>query len=57
MIKYGFFNSVGGDRKYNADDISNFFVKLISDGVFATPATCMQVTAGTGLNVAVAAGW
>lgn len=57
MIKYGFFNSVGGDRKYNADDISNFFVKLISDGVFATPATCMQVTAGTGLNVSVAAGW
>ena len=22
-IKYGFFNSVNGDRKYNADDISN----------------------------------
>ena len=40
-IKYGFFNSVSGDRKYNADDISNYFLKLISDGVFATPATCM----------------
>lgn len=57
MIKYGFFNSVGGDRKYNADDISNYFVKLISDGVFATPATAMQVTASSGMTVQVGAGW
>lgn len=56
-IKYGFFNSVGGDRKYNADDISNYFVKLISDGVFATPATCMQVVEASGMYVNVSAGW
>ena len=24
-IKYGFFNSVNGDRKYNADDIRSTF--------------------------------
>lgn len=56
-IKYGFFNSVAGDRKYNADDISNYFVKLISDGVFPTPATCLQVVESSGMNVNVSAGW
>lgn len=55
--KYGFFNSVDGDRKYDADDIGNYFLKLISDGVFATPATAMQVTATSGMTVSVAAGW
>lgn len=56
-INYGFFNSVGGDRKYNADDISNYFLKLISNGVFATPANAMQVTASAGMTVTVSAGW
>lgn len=56
-IKYGFFNSVNGDRKYNADDISNYFLKLISDGVFATPANAMQVQANSGMTVQVSAGW
>ena len=56
-IKYGFFDSVGGDRKYNADDISNYFLSLISNGVFATPATCMQVVASSGMTVNVSPGW
>lgn len=56
-MRYGFFNSVGGDRKYNADDISNYFVKLISDGVFATPANAMQVQTGGGMQLTVTAGW
>ncbi|MBD5142992.1 MAG: hypothetical protein HDT22_05185 [Ruminococcus sp.] len=57
MITYGFFDSVDGDRKYNADDISNFFLKLISDGVFATPADSMQVQEVSGMTVKVSAGW
>ena len=57
MVTYGFFNSVDGDRKYNADDISNFFLKLISDGVFATPADSMQVQEVSGMTVKVSAGW
>ena len=56
-VTYGFFNSINGDRTYNADQISNYFLKLISNGVFATPSTAMQVVAGTGLNVNVSAGW
>ncbi len=56
-ISYGFFNSVNGDRLYNADDISNYFLKLISNGVFATPSNAMQVQAGDGMTVSVTAGW
>lgn len=56
-LKYGFFNSENGDRKYNADDISNFFYKLISDGVLATPSTNLQVQAGSGMTVLVAPGY
>lgn len=56
-ISYGFFNSVNGDRTYNADDISNYFLKLISNGVFATPSNAMQVQANSGMTVQVSAGW
>lgn len=56
-VTYGFFDSINGDRTYNADDIGNYFLKLISNGVFATPSTSMQVQATTGMTVNVAAGW
>lgn len=56
-VTYGFFDSVTGDRRYTADDISNYFLKLISNGVFATPSNAMQVQAGTGMTVNVSAGW
>lgn len=56
-ITYGFFDSVQGDRVYDADDISNYFLKLISNGVFATPSTCMQVQENSGMTVKVGAGW
>lgn len=56
-ISFGFFNSVNGDRLYNSDDISNYFLKLISNGVFATPANAMQVQASSGLTVSVSPGW
>ena len=57
MVTYGFFDSIDGDRRYSADDISNFFLKLISDGVFATPANAMQVQATSGMTVKVSPGW
>lgn len=56
-VTYGFFNSVNGDRTYNADQISDYFLKLISNGVFATPADSMQVQASSGMVVNVSAGW
>ena len=56
-MKCGFFNSVNGDRKYDADDISNYFLKLISNGVFATPSNSMQVQAAGGMKIKVPPGW
>lgn len=56
-IKYGFFNSVNGDRLYNAEDIGNYFVKLISDGVFQSPENNLQVTPSSEMTVSVAPGW
>jgi len=56
-LTYGFFDSVNGDRKYSADDISNYFLKLISNGVFATPSNAMQVQPSSGMTVQVTAGW
>lgn len=32
--EYSFFNSVGGDRKYNADAFATFFKTVLSTGVF-----------------------
>lgn len=57
MNKFGFFNSVSGDRKYDADDISNFFFKLISDGVLANPADNLKVVQRSGMTVSVEAGY
>ena len=58
-LKFGFFDSVDGDRKYGASDIGEYFLKLISNGVFATPANAMQAKATTpaSMNVNVTAGW
>lgn len=58
-LKYGFFDSVDGDRKYSASDIGEYFLKLISNGVFVTPANAMQVkaTATPSMGINVSAGW
>ena len=56
-MRSGFFNSIDGDRKYDADDISNYFLKLISNGVFANPANSMQIQAAGGMKVKVTPGW
>jgi len=56
MEKSGFFNSSGGDRVYSATDFAAYFGKLISNGIFYTSTTNLQVTPGSGMAVSVAAG-
>ena len=54
---YGFFNSLNGDRLYNADDVNTFLEGLITpDGIFANVDSMLQVTPGLGMNVNVGAG-
>lgn len=54
MISYGFFNSVNGDRLYNAETFNRYFEGLISkDGVFDTVGNGFKVSSGGGLSVNV----
>ena len=54
---YGFFNSLNGDRLYNADDVNTFLEGLVSpSGIFANVGDMLQVTPGSGLAVNVGAG-
>ena len=55
-IKYGYFNSVNGDRKYNAEDMTMYFKGIVSDGIFQTIGDMFVVTAGDGLTVTVGTG-
>lgn len=57
-ITYGFFNSLNGDRVYNADQMSEYFKGLISDGVYENVGGALQVMASAtpDMNVNVQTG-
>ena len=55
-ITYGFFNSVDGDRKYNAEQMSTYFDGLVSDGIYQSVGGKFYVSAGAGLSVSVSTG-
>ena len=53
-LSYGFFNSVNGDRTYDADQMSEYFDGLVSDGVYENVGGALQVMAvssGMAVNV------
>jgi hypothetical protein len=58
-VTYGFYNSLNGDRKYDATQLSSLFDGLIIDGVFASIGTCFVVKAATGntVNVGIGKAW
>ena len=56
MEKSSFFNSVNGDRKYQASDFAEFFSSLVTNGVFPDPATNLQVLANGNMTITVKAG-
>ena len=55
-VTYGFFNSIDGDRTYNADQMSTYFKGLVSDGVYQNVGGALQVLAGSGMAVNVQTG-
>lgn len=55
-LTYGFYNSLNGDRKYDATQFGSMFDGLISDGVFATIGEAFIVTSGGGLLLKVGTG-
>lgn len=57
MITCGFFNSVSGDRVYNADDFNSCIDAIASDGVFKRNGGGLQVGVNTGMSVQVLDGY
>ena len=55
-VTYGFFNSVNGDRTYDADQMSEYFNGLVSNGVYESIGGALQVLAGSGMTVEVQSG-
>lgn len=52
----GFFNSINGDRRYNAEEMSAIFDGVINDGVFANIGSVFSVTEDTGFRINVGTG-
>lgn len=52
----GFFNSVNGDRLYNADQMSNIFEGLISDGVYEAVGNKLAVQPNSDMTIQIATG-
>lgn len=55
-VTSGFFNSLNGDRRYNAEQMSAIFDGIINDGVFASIGTAFTVSADSGNVVMVGIG-
>jgi hypothetical protein len=55
-LTYGFYNSLNGDRKYDAVQMSKLFNGIIKDGIFSTIGSCMTVRPGSGMQVIVGIG-
>ena len=61
QINGGFFDSINNDRLYSADDMNRPYKRVITEGIFATPAgtpsTDLQVvSAESGMNIIVKKG-
>lgn len=56
MQKSSFFNSVNGDRKYNASDYAAYFGSFIGNGVYSNPGNNLAVMAVSGMNISVTPG-
>ena len=56
-VTFGFFNSVAGDRVYDAISFGDLFSTFIKDGVFRDLDAGLAVSASTGITVNVGKGW
>lgn len=55
-VTSGFFNSLSGDRKYDALQMGRIFDGIIEDGVYQSIGDRFKVTATTGMGVTVGSG-
>lgn len=52
----GFFNSVNGDRRYDAKLFAEYFATFISNGVFPNPSTGLQVYEKSNMTITIKPG-
>lgn len=55
-ITSGFFNSISGDRTYNADQMTTYFEGLVSDGVYENIGDRFRVTTANSMAVNIGSG-
>lgn len=55
-LTYGFYNSLNGDRRYTAEQISRIFSGVINDGVFMSIGDQLRVSASDKMTVIVGSG-
>ncbi len=55
-LTFGFYNSLAGDRTYNAEQFSAIFDGIITDGVFETIGAALETVPDTGMNILVGSG-
>lgn len=55
-VTSGFFNSMNGDRRYNAEQMSAIFDGIINDGILANIGTAFTVTSTGGNSVEIGVG-
>lgn len=55
-IRSGFFNSVNGDRRYDAKRFAEYFATFIGNGVFPNPSTNLEIISNNDMTVTVMAG-
>ena len=53
---YGFYNSLDGDRKYDAMQFGQLFDGIINDGVFMSIGEHLNVTANSGMQIKIGTG-
>lgn len=56
MWNSGFFNSINGDRLYDADQMSRIFEGLITDGVYESVGNKLAVQPNSGMTIQIATG-
>lgn len=55
-VTYGFYNSINGDRKYNALEMSSIFDGIIVDGVYMSIGDALNVKSSGGMGITVGEG-
>lgn len=55
-LTYGFYNSLNGDRRYTAEQLSRIFSGVINDGVFMSIGEHLKVSASNKMTVIVGSG-